>query len=649
MGFWRESGDGFTLEGVEPFSLKPGERAIDRSLLNSMSHRPSIMNDPLVRHACFYALLLIPHWILASDEIAPLPPPPKGGIPLVTPADATSVKLTGAPHVSATTTTWNEIPGSLGLQIHSRKAQPNPWNAAVNFPFKAGIASGDVSLLWFYARKSPGFTGTRAGGSVLVGGGQGKDYAKAVSHDFELGTSWSLVLVPFPALQAIPAGQGSVSLHLGEQAQQIDIAGLSLLNFGKRIPLSDLPQPALTYAGREPDAAWRKAALQRIESTRKSDFRIKVVDSNGNTVPGAKVDVDLRRHEFGFGSAVTASWLNRPGPDGAMYREIVDRYFSRVVLESDLKEMGWKKGIADPPDKEFQRERTLRALDWLENRNIEVRGHCLTWGVFDEFTTPLRNDPAALKQHMLDHMSDILPAIGHRVIEWDAINHPASWSPTNRITAVTGPSLYPDLMRHARSLSTVPMWLNEDQVFRPGRQQEDYYQETKALIAAGQAPDGIGIQGHFHCSFLPGPEEMLRISDRFSKLVPKLQITEFDILANGDETLQADWFRDCMIMAFSHPAYTGFQTWGFTERTVLRKEAMPWKADWSERPLANVWKTWVGGYWHSGVRGKTDAAGQFKFRGYHGRYTVAVETTAGRRVTEVLLKPTQLETTIILP
>ena len=142
---------------------------------------------------------------------------------------------------------------------------------------------------------------------------------------------------------------------------------------------------------------------------------------------------------------------------------------------------------------------------------------------------------------------------------------------------------------------------------------------------------------------------MLRISDRFSKLVPHLQMTEFDILANGDEQLQADWFRDCMIMAFSHPAYTGFQTWGFWERTVVRKEAMPWKADWSERPLAKVWKTWVGDYWDSKLSSKTDTVGNMGFRGYHGIYTVAVETPMGRCVTEALLDPGHLEITVTVP
>ena len=639
MGIWRKRKRRLHAGGREAaksFSGRPGT--------------PSVLDGGrfIARWQVFVILFLGPA-CAAFAEVPRLPMHPEGGERLVQPAAMAAPRITGSPDVKADPANWEEIPGSSGLRIDSRKAHPNPWNAAVHFPIQAGIEAGDVGLLWFFTRRSPDAGDAKTGACVLVGGKQGNEYHKAVSHDFESGASWSLVLVPFQALQSVAVGQGEVSIHLGQHAQRIEVAGLSLLNFGTRVKLSDLPQPALSYPGREDGAAWRKEALKRIEAIRKSDFKITVVGPDGKPLPAAAVAVNLRRHQFGFGSAVTASWLNRSGPDGAMYREIVDRYFSRVVLESDLKEMGWKKGIAVPPDKEFSREQTLRALDWLEERNIEVRGHCLTWGVFDGYTTPLKKDPEALKQHMLDHMSDILPAIGHRVMEWDAINHPASWSPSNRITAVTGRSFYADIMRHARGLSSVPMWLNEDQVFRPGRQQEDYYEETRAMIAAGQAPDGIGIQGHFHCSFLPGPEEMLRISDRFAALVPKLQITEFDIMANGDEQLQADWFRDCMIMAFSHPAYTGFQTWGFSERTVLRKEAMPWKADWSARRLANVWKTWVGKYWHSKVKGTTDAEGVFTFRGYHGRYTVAIETQLGRRVCEVLLNPDQRATTLVFP
>lgn len=587
---------------------------------------------------------------VTGGEILPaLPPAPAGGDPVLVSDLPYSPRITGAPDVVAKTMPWEAHPGQRLLRMESRRAWPNPWNAAVHFPFGKGIEAGHSGLLWFYTRKVAGAGEIRTGASVLVGGQSDGAYRKAMSHDFRPGEVWSLVLVPFQALEGVLAGTGEVSFHLGEQAQSIEIAGLNLLDYGRSIEVGDLPQPALSYPGREPDAPWRQQALARIESLRKGNFTLRVEDGHGHPVPGASVRVNLRRHRFGFGSAVTASWLNRPGPDGAMYREIVDRYFSRVVLESDLKEMGWKRGAAEPPDKQFSREQTFRALDWLEDRGIETRGHCLSWGVFDEFTAPLKSNPEALKSHMLDHISEILPAIGGRVVEWDAINHPASWSPTNRITNVTGRGFYAEIMQHARGLSRVPMWLNEDQVFRPGRQQEEYFAEAKALVEAGQAPDGIGIQGHFHCSFLPSPEEMLRISDRFASIVPRLQITEFDILANGDEKLQADWFRDCLIMAFSHPAYTGFQTWGFTERTVVRKEAMPWKADWSELPLAGVWKTWVGKYWHTALAGTTDDRGECVFRGYHGRYTVAVEAPSGRRVVDLFLHAGQRQGIIVLP
>lgn len=579
-----------------------------------------------------YLLLVSAIHGVAFAAIEAPPRLPAGGKPLLV-AGSGEARIIGAPEVSATPANWEEVPGGKGVAIVTRKAFPNPWNAQVWFPFQGVIESSDACLLWFYARSPAG----TAEGTVQVESREPGAYAKALAHDFQVGKDWTLVLVPFPAMQAVAAGQGSISLHLGRAAQQIDIAGLALHTFGNKVALTELPRPALSYPGRETDAKWRKEALERIEAKRKGDFVITVVDAAGKPVTGATVSVDLRRHEFGFGSAVTADWLNRPGKDGAMYREIVDSYFSRVVLENDLKEKGWRLGKQTPPDGQFRQEWTMQALDWLARRNIETRGHCLTWGVFDPTNEHLKGDPAALKARLVEHMDEVVPAIGHRVVEWDVINHPASWSPTNRIDTVLGPSLYPDLMRRARRLSTVPMWLNEDQVFRPGRQQEAFHDAAKSLVDAGLAPDGLGLQGHFHCSFLPAPEEMLRVSDRFAKLVPRLQITEFDILANGDERLQADWFRDCLIMAFSHEAYTGFQTWGFWERTVVRKEAMPWKADWSERPLAKVWKTWIGDYWDTRASGSSDAAGKFTFRGYRGRYSVIVGTPDGQKHAEFVL------------
>src|SRR5688572_23119345 len=61
-----------------------------------------------------------------------------------------------------------------------------------------------------------------------------------------------------------------------------------------------------SYAGRAEEAPWRVAAAQRIERYRKGTLRVVVTDRRGKPIPGATVRVSMRRHAFGFGSAVAA-------------------------------------------------------------------------------------------------------------------------------------------------------------------------------------------------------------------------------------------------------------------------------------------------------------------------------------------------------
>jgi len=65
-------------------------------------------------------------------------------------------------------------------------------------------------------------------------------------------------------------------------------------------------QPTATYAGRDPDGPWRDAARRRIRQHRMADLVVTVTDAAGKPVPGARVDVRMQRHAFGFGSAVGA-------------------------------------------------------------------------------------------------------------------------------------------------------------------------------------------------------------------------------------------------------------------------------------------------------------------------------------------------------
>ncbi len=466
---------------------------------------------------------------------------------------------------------------------------PNSWSVQLGAAVTGSIKEGDRCLLTFLARCVDSPDG-RAAGSANVEIREAPDYFKVGRSEFIVGKTWTPVYVPFAAAKTIPDGKGGVAIHLGGGVQIVEIARLQLLNYGPDYDLAKLPRPILSYEGREPDAPWRKEALERIERLRKGTLKIEVVDAAGRPVEGAEVHAVLRRHAFGFGSAVTAKMLCDPSPDGEKYRAIVDACFSRAVLENDLKMFAWDDYRQGKQEGSFRQAWLDQSLAWLKERHIPVRGHYLCWGPFEPWSEKLRSDPQSIREKILAHLRDMLPVVGDRVCEWDALNHPVGWEKGICVDSVLGESFYAGVFEEARKHTNLPLWINEDQVFRPGRQQEEYFAVIQRLLAEGVKIDGIGNQAHFHSSYLPSPVELLRNSDRFAALVPALQLTEFDVNTDGDEQLAADFTRDLLITCFSHPAYTGFVMWGFWEGAHWKPETALWRKDWSEKPNARVWR-----------------------------------------------------------
>jgi GH35 family endo-1,4-beta-xylanase len=174
----------------------------------------------------------------------------------------------------------------------------------------------------------------------------------------------------------------------------------------------------------------------------------------------------------------------------------------------------------------------------------------------------------------------------------------------------------------AMEKTKLPMFINEDQIFRPGRQQDETYDYILGLQAEKFPVAGLGNQAHFDESFLPSPQELLEVTDRFAKIVPTQVITEFDITTTADEQLAADFTRDTMIACFSHPAYHGFILWGFWEGIHWKPEAASWNKDWSIRKRGEVLRDLIQKEWHTKVTIKTDAEGYATWRGFPGVYTV---------------------------
>ena len=502
-------------------------------------------------------------------------------------------------------------------------AQPETvWGIQLVAGAAGEIRKGDVCLLTCYMRTLESEEESGEGRAVLCVQRNREPWEKPVNVAVSAGREWRRLDLPFRADTSLPDGQAMASVRLGVRPQTVEIGGLSLLNFGDRARLEDLPRTAQSYPGRSADAAWRAEARQRIERIRKGDLTVRVTDAAGNPVEGAKVRVAMTRHAFGFGSAVKARMVCDDSEDGRRYRQVVEANYNKVVFENDLKPRFWGLGRTNE-HRLWRREWVDRAIPWLRERGISIRGHYMIWGPLGERAEEYAGRPDDLRRDTFAHVRERVGAVGAHIDEWDAINHISGWGRTFE-GFFGGPDFYVDTMKLARELvPDADLWVNEGQVLPNGSRRDDYERLLRYLIDHDAAPDGIGFMAHFGSASLTAPAELVEVFDRFGAIVPRLQLTEFDVNC-GDEALQADYLRDVMIAAFSHPQIEAIVMWGFWEGAIWKPDAALYRSDWTLKPAGQAWVDLVRAEWWTNEAGTTDAAGEMTVRGFLGDYEITV-------------------------
>ena len=525
-------------------------------------------------------------------------------------------------------------PFQQAMRLRTLAMTSNPYDVQLFATSAAPVRVGDALFARFRMRcldsKVPGST------EMAIEQG-GPDYRKLVLLGATAGPEWREFSVRFKATedyiggQEIPAGKADILLRLGFGPQTIEIGGVEILNFGSKVRVEDLPRPQISYPGCEPDAPWRKAAEERIERIRKAGLTVLVRDSAGRPIAGATVSVNMLRHAFGFGSTVAADRLLAQTPDGEKYRETILKYFNKVVLENDLKWGDWEEN----------RQRAMDGVKWLRDHGIAVRGHNLVWPSWKNLPAnldALKNNPDALRKRVADHILDEVTAMKGQCVEWDVLNEPYT---NHDLTDILGKDAMVEWYRLAHQADPAArLYINDFDTVesgRPNNYHTDRYEETiRYLMDHGAPLSGIGIQSHLD-SHLPAPVEVLKGLDRFAKLGLELEITEHDITGT-DEQLQADYTRDYMTLAFSHPAVTGFLSWGFWEGQDWRSDAAYFRKDWSIKPAGKVWIDLVMNKWWSRVSGQTDARGAYSNRCFLGDYKITVTHNGKSRTLRTTLK-----------
>ncbi|MGF1633286.1 MAG: endo-1,4-beta-xylanase [Phycisphaerae bacterium] len=529
-------------------------------------------------------------------------------------------------------------PVDRALRIEVGPAADEPgsqrWHAEIKTRQLRPATTGDVGHLRFYARAVETFNEQQSGHVQVYYQHAGRPFDPSFMAEFTPGSQWQRYDVPFAVFRDYTAGGGYPELNfaVGTQRQTLEIGGIELINYGKgQVGLDDLPQTSQTYEGREPDAAWRKAALERIAEHRTSPLRVKVVDAEGNPVAGAAVAVRMKRNAFNFGSALNAGDWARTGPDGERFRAEALRLFNIATPENGLRDAKWY----DLP----YRELTLNMLRDLKAGGLRVHGHVLVWPSYDKVRLPdskeakdqaEQGNVAPLRAMVDAFIEDVTTATADYVDEWDVMNEP--WN-NNDLMRVMGESEMARWFRLAEAqVPDKTLFINDFGILgeKPDHEHPvEYRRVIQRLLDDGAPVDAIGFQAHFNNP--APPTTMLRQLETFEPFGLRFAITEYDVFTQ-DEAMYADHLRDTLLVAYGHPQFDGFIMWGFWDATHWKKSAPLFRADWTAKPGLKVWEELVLGEWMTSGTVETNADGAATLVGHHGRYTLEV-TQGGRRAT----------------
>ena len=429
---------------------------------------------------------------------------------------------------------------------------------------------------------------------------------------------------PSAPLESYPAGGAQLIFRLGYRPQTVELGGFSFVNYATTVELQVLPQTRLTYAGRETGAAWRRPLGSASKPSARLTSRLPSPIPPARAIPGAEVTVHQVRNAFGFGSAVPAQQLMAQSQDSDRYRETVTTLFNRVVMENDLKWGNWED--------RGQRPRTLQAIQWLRERGLLVRGHTLVWPSWRYLPSDvqgLQRDPAALRKRVADHVFEEARALAGQLVDWDVVNEPHD---NHDLMDVLGQDVLAEWFWIARDADPqARLFVNEATTPGEGARQTTLERVATSLLDRGAPLGGLGFQCHYGMN-VPAPETLLPPLERFARFGVPLQITEFDV-DTTDESLQADFTRDLLLLAYSHPAVNSVLMWGFWEGRHWRPDAALFRKGWTPKPSAQAWADLVTREWRTELHATTDATGTLRTRAFLGDYelTATVPGSPGSR------------------
>ncbi|MCA9126974.1 MAG: endo-1,4-beta-xylanase [Planctomycetales bacterium] len=514
-------------------------------------------------------------------------------------------------------------------QVVTVNTPPNneSWRLQLVARSTATVNTGSVMRIEFYARSVAG-----ASPRIQLAVQRTDTFATLYFQTINPSSTWQKYSYDVQVTETFLADGLHVALNLGFAPQTVEVGGFTWKNTTDSYDPAELPQlsPSVSYGGRTGEATWRAEADQRIEDLRASNMAVWVTDEYGLPVNGAEVSIRQVKHDFLFGSAISAfgDKLNPNGsPTDLQYQSEIKRLFNAVVLENSLK---W-------PSFEQNRQRGIDGAQWAVDNGLYLRGHNVIWpsrnfmpsGVWTQYQSikDSQGDAAAadyLRATIQARIADAASTFAGQTQEWDIVNEPFS----NRdVMDILGDAIVSDWFRQFGEIDpSADRVLNDYAIFASNGNNTDHrnnFDYWLSMLASQNLIEGIGEQSHYGEGSLTDIDVLGQLIVHYNATFDlPIAITEFDV-DSSDRQLQADYLRDYLTMAFSQPAISQFLHWGFWSGAHYLPSAALYNSDFSIRPNGQAYEDLVFGQWWTDKYGTT-RNGQVQTNAMHGEYEVEV-------------------------
>lgn len=384
----------------------------------------------------------------------------------------------------------------------------------------------------------------------------------------------------------------------------------------------------------------------RIAKYRMAENTLKLVDTNGRPLNGgAQVRICQTRHKFLFGCNLFKLGRCETQQDNQHYAE----RFAALLNFATLPFYWWnytaRRGHPDD-------ERTERAVEWCQRREITTKGHPLAWNYAEPRWLP--DDPEGVMAEQLARIKRCVEKFEGNINIWDVVNEATAYDRARckeHAPKLTAAIEQMGVGRYVRQAFEAAREANPDATLLINDYRTDpaYAEKVISELEDDRGRpmyDVIGIQSHMHGGYW-GLKKTWDVCERFARFGKPLHFTETTLVSGAQgwelqkrrkdpnfkwgttaegERRQAEQVVEFYRILFSHPAVEAITWWDFTDQNAWqRAPAGLVRADMSPKPAYEELMKLIKGKWWTTIDGKPDQNGRLKLRGFCGDYCVEAQ------------------------